>query len=238
MSLFDIFRRFNPVARPESSHAPQSLDTDATPSADPTMTPVTQNPPSYQAVMTPKVWKVEVWLGSDPKLLRQATPMVDLTVGWDAYLELSTTDIIGLMQEGLYVSQDNVNVQESYLTARHCHKEQKYYYDRQFVLAGPSWTGRLVVSTLRQPVATNFPIEHLSVDKVHQARAWDVSKRPNLVYLFLLNNPIYNANYILDDTSLEGLWPWPREEQRTLGKKKDGGKAKEEVGESEMPVLL
>ncbi|KAH7216717.1 hypothetical protein BKA60DRAFT_542332 [Fusarium oxysporum] len=172
MGLFDFMNRaFRPPhpRQVEVSSFPRlhSPHTGVVASTDIVIACHTQNPPpSYREVTATKLWKVDLWFGSDPDLLREAIPQVKLNNGWQAHLELFTTDIVGLMREGLYVSQENVIVQESCLTLRPYQQEhKKYYYDRNFALTGPSWKGKLVVTTLSCPIATNFRVKHLSADK-------------------------------------------------------------------------
>ncbi|KAH7244149.1 uncharacterized protein BKA55DRAFT_541064 [Fusarium redolens] len=245
MSLFNIISRAFPPPRPpqaeeSSSSRLPSTHTNAAASADVTGTTVAQNPPpSYREVTAPKLWKVDLWFGSDPELLREAIPQMKLDTGWEAHLELSTTDIVGLMREGLHVSQGNVNVQESCLTMRPDPQEcQMYCYDRHFTLSGPSWKGNLVVTTLSLPIANNFRVEHLSADQVFRSLACDVSKGENWVYIFLIDKSEDNANYILDDTPLEGLWPWPRKEHIIQGMKQEEEAVQEEIREGEILDLL
>ncbi|KAF5596207.1 hypothetical protein FPCIR_4129 [Fusarium pseudocircinatum] len=168
-------------------------------------------------------WKVHLTFGSDPDMLSWETPMANLTIGWEAHLVLYTSDIVSLMRQGLYVSQENAIVKENCLTMRPYQQEHdKYYYDRHFSLTGPSWKGNLVVTTLSCPIATNFRVEHLSADKVGRCYVSDVSKTRCWAYNFMINKPEVNANYILDDTPLEGLWPWPRKEPFAQGREKEG----------------
>lgn len=170
-------------------------------------------------------------------MLRGKAPLVDLIIGWEAHLVLYTSDIVYLMREGLYVSQKNVIVEESCLKMRPYQQEHNtYYYDRHFALTGPSWKGNLVVTTLSCPIATNFRVEHLSADKVYRCYASDIDKRQCWAYNFVIENPEVNANYILDDTPLEGLWPWPRKELNTQGTEK--GRELEGSEESDMLDLL
>ncbi|KAM5370716.1 hypothetical protein ACJA88_009787 [Fusarium oxysporum] len=173
-------------------------------------------PPSYQEVTATKSWKVTLLFGSDPDLLREAISQVKLNIGWQARLELSTTDIIDLMRKGLYVSQENVIVQESCMT----------------------WKGNLVVTTLSCPVATNFRVEHLSADKIFRSYASDVYRTQCWVYHFMINNPEVNANYILDDTPLKGLWPWPRNEHVIQEREEEREQTKERIEEADMLDLL
>ncbi|SCO77337.1 uncharacterized protein FRV6_01549 [Fusarium oxysporum] len=215
MGLFDFINRAFPPPRPR------------------------QPPPSYQEVTSTKLWKVDLWFGSDPDLVRETIPQVKLNIGWQAHLELSTTDIVGLMREGLYVCQENVIVQESCMTVRPYQQEhQTYYYDRHFALTGPNWKGNLVVTTLSCPVATNFRVEHLSADKIFRSYASDISRTQCWVYHFMINNPKVNANYILDDTPLKGLWPWPRNEHITQGREEEREQTKERIEEGDMLDLL
>ncbi|KAF5537047.1 actin-binding FH2 [Fusarium mexicanum] len=234
MFFFDFINRAFPFptlpeAEGPSSSSPPSIYTNT----DVAEVPVTQNPPPpYQEVTAPKVWKVELWFGSDPDLLRQEPPVVQMDTGWEAHLKLSTIDIVGLMREGLYVSEDNVIVQESCLTMHPDPQEyQTHCYDRHFALSGPGWEGNLVVTTLGLPVASGFRVEHLSADKVFLCKARDLSKEGSRAYHFLINGE-ENANYILDDTPLEGLWPWPRKEPTAHGM--ENGREQEGTEEGNM----
>lgn len=198
------------------------------------------SPPSFPKLSSSfgsKSWKVDLSFGSDPDMLRGKAPLVDLTIGWQAHLVLYTSDIVYLMRKGLHVSQKNVTLEESCLTMRpHEQEHNKYYYDRRFALTGPSWKGSLVVTTLSCPIATNFRVEHLSADKVYHCYASDIDKRRCWAYNFMIDKPEVNANYILDDTPLEGLWPWPRKEPTTQRMEK--GREQEGSEESDMLGLL
>ncbi|KAF5635039.1 actin-binding FH2 [Fusarium sp. NRRL 52700] len=202
------------------------------------------SPPSFPNLCSSfgtKSWKVDLSFGSDPDMLKEKVPMVNLTTGWQAHLVLYTSDIIGLMRKGLYVSQKNVIVEESCLTMRPYRQENNtYYYDRQYALTGPSWKGNLVVTTLSCPVATNFRVEHLSADKVYHCYASDYSRDLCWAYNFMIEKPEVNANYILDDTPLEGLWPWPRKEPLTqdMEKEREQEREKGETEEGDMIDLL
>ncbi|KAF5664526.1 hypothetical protein FDENT_12838 [Fusarium denticulatum] len=239
MGLFNfLYQDYPPPSPPEAEGSSSSRPPSTSANADVAEAPATQHPPpTYQEVTAPKAWKVELWFGSDPDLLRQEPPVVQLDTGWEAYLELSTTDIVGLMREGLYVSQDNVIVQESCLKMRPDPQEyQKHCYDRHFALSGPGWEGNLVVTTLRLPIVSNFHVEHLSADKVFRCEARDSSKEETRAYHFLIDGEEENANYILDGTPLEGLWPWPRKDHITQGMEK--GWEQEGTEEGEMLDLL
>ncbi|KAF4961703.1 hypothetical protein FGADI_66 [Fusarium gaditjirri] len=244
MGLFDFINRAFPPPRPrqvEVSSAPKFPlpHTSVAASGDIVMAchPQYPSPPTYQEVTATKVWKVDFWFGSNPDLLREAIPHAKLFTGWQAHLELSTTDLVGLMREGLYVSQENVIVQESCLTLRPYQQEHKtFYYDRHFVLSGPSWKGRMVVSTLSCPIATNFRVENLSADKVFRCYASDVSRIQCWAYCWWINEPDNSANYVLDDTPLKGLWPWPRNGHITEGKEQE--RTEERIEEGNMMDLL
>ncbi|KAF5614432.1 uncharacterized protein FSUBG_312 [Fusarium subglutinans] len=195
-------------------------------------TPPPPSLPNLSSSFGTKSWKVDLSFGSDPDMLRGKVPLVNLTTGWQARLVLYTSDIVGLMRKGLYVSQKNVIVEESCLTMRpHQQEHNTYYYDRRFTLTGPSWKGSLVVTTLSCPIVTNFRVEHLSADKVYQCYASDYFKSRCWAYNFMIEKPEVNANYILDDTPLEGLWPWPRKECTTQGMEKEREKGGTEEGD-------
>ncbi|KAF5245322.1 hypothetical protein FANTH_7444 [Fusarium anthophilum] len=200
----------------------------------------TPPPPSFpnrSSSFVTKSWKVDLTFGSDPEMLGGATTLANLTIGWEAHLVLYTSDIVGLMRKGLYVSKENVILKESCLTMSPCQPELKtYYYNRHFTLTGPSWKGNLVVTTLSCPIATNFRVEHLSADKVSRCYASDISKTQCWAYNFTIDKPEVNANYILDDTPLEGLWPWPRKERITQDMEKE--REQENTEEGDMLDLL
>ncbi|KAF5696182.1 hypothetical protein FMUND_15767 [Fusarium mundagurra] len=201
------------------------------------------SPPSFPVLSSSlgaNSWKVDLVCRSHPAMLRGATTLANLTIGWEAHLVLYTSDIVGLMREGLNVSQHNVILKESCLTMSPCQPEHNtYYYNRHFTLTGPCWKGNLVVTTLSCPIATNFRVEHLSADKVVRCYASDISKTECWAYNFVIDKPEVNANYILDDTPLKGLWPWPRKERITQGMEKEREKeGTEGTEEGDMLDLL
>ncbi|KAF4450285.1 hypothetical protein F53441_6568 [Fusarium austroafricanum] len=197
-----------------------------------------QTPPSDQCVTAPRLWKLELFFGSNAESLRKGSGVIDLNIGWYAHLSISTSNIVGLMQEELHLSQDNVQVQDNHLTYSYSEKGRCWHVQRHYTLAGPQWSAKLLVWTFKLSVAVGFRIEHLSVDKVYLAHCSDTTKSKNLVYFFELRTPENNMNIILDETPMAGLWPWPKQEQDVEGKNHNEDDTRKEGIESVVTDLL
>ncbi|KAM0488761.1 hypothetical protein ACHAP7_000807 [Fusarium lateritium] len=186
-------------------------------------------PPSYQDVAkNPRLWKVtlEFTTGNSSQA---RYPFVESTTGWFGHVTIETADIVGLMQEGLFLKQENVKVNESYITPVFIRTQAQWYWDRHFTLVDPKWTGTMVVRTAYSPVTSQFRIEHLTADHVSSANVVDAYRTNHWYYCFTRCAPHVNANYVLEDTMMEGLWPWPRKDmdceegpQEEDGKSEDG----------------
>ncbi|KAF4435930.1 hypothetical protein F53441_13387 [Fusarium austroafricanum] len=189
----------------------------------------------YSHLKSNRVWKVALYFGYGPKTFEKQPWKVDLNLGWEAELHILTTDIVGLMQEGLYVSQNNVLVRESNVKTRRDEEKQVSTYDRYYTLADPNWTGKLMVKSNDVQIVADFRVEHLSADAVYWAQAVDLSKgEENLVYRFSLDPSGFNANFILDDAPMKGLWPSLRQE---LGDQAGSLKEKPEVAMTDFLLL-
>ncbi|KAF4443144.1 hypothetical protein F53441_11543 [Fusarium austroafricanum] len=175
-------------------------------------------PPAYVDANRPKKWVVHFEF-SDAESLRK-TQTEDEDIGWFFVLTIFSNDIVGAMQ-GLYVSQENVQLRENYCRPYSYKGDQTVYRDRSYTLVSSKWTGELVVKSAVPGVVANFRIEDLSSDNVWTVKAEDTSKEGSVVYRFSTIFPETNANYILDDTPLEGLWPWPRQNQKVEEKNGD-----------------
>ncbi|KAF5678382.1 hypothetical protein FHETE_1356 [Fusarium heterosporum] len=167
-------------------------------------------PPSYQDATTPR-WKVDL-LFSTGEEFRGKDPVISPNEGWYGRVTINTPNIVGLMQEGLYLSQSNVQVQETHLKPFYCHLYKKWHWDLHFTLVDPKWSGYMIVRSLDAKATVNFRMEHVWVDRVYRASVVDTSKGHNFVYYFNKISPSYNANYVLNDQLMEGLWPWPRKD--------------------------
>ncbi|KAM0352544.1 hypothetical protein ACHAPU_002213 [Fusarium lateritium] len=167
-------------------------------------------PPSYQDATTPR-WRVDLLL-STGETFHGKDPIISQTEGWYARVIINTANIVGLMQEGLHLSQSNVKVQETHLKPFYCHRYQKWFWDIHFTLVDPKWSGHMVVRAHDTKATKNLRMEHISVDRVYKASVADTSKGHNYLYYFNKYDPAYNANYVLNDELMEGLWPWPRKD--------------------------
>lgn len=163
---------------------------------------------------SPTSWQVLLYFASYCDNLRKGKPPNDPNSYWCADLDIITTDIVGLMREGLYVSQDNVKVQDNHVRwGRHPRDQTKWMWYRHYTLVHPKWSGRLVVQTVSFELASEFRLEHLSADGVYKARAQAMAGFDNSVYWYEVRNPhASRMNFILDDEPLPGLWPWPKKE--------------------------
>ncbi|KAF5021874.1 hypothetical protein F66182_6101 [Fusarium sp. NRRL 66182] len=168
-------------------------------------------PPPYQEATAtdPGPWELTFLFTSDPDTLR-TTRRINTRVGWRALMIITTHDIVGLMRDGLYLSQDNVQPERSFIKQCWWPTNQEWSYLRCYAVVDPKWSGHLIVQTLHLQNALQFRVSHLSEDKV--AHAHVLNKKKNLVYSYDVDHPENNGNYILEDTPMEGLWPWPRRE--------------------------
>lgn len=189
-------------------------------------------PPPYQDVTNPRLWKVTLQFTTGDSF-NGIYPIIDKATGWFGHIDIETADIVGLMQEGLFLSQENVKVQESYITPFYSQKLKMWYCDRHFTLVDQRWSGTMLVRATNSRVTSKFRIEHLTADRVYAAEVVDAVKVNNWYYTFSREVPESNANYILEDTMMEGLWPWPRKDLEFEGgpQEEDG---KFEEGEMEI----
>ncbi|SPJ79223.1 uncharacterized protein FTOL_07614 [Fusarium torulosum] len=168
-------------------------------------------PPSYQDVTNPRLWKVTLKFSTGDSF-EGRYPVIEKATGWFGDLVVETADIVGLMQEGLCLSQENVKVQESYITPAYSQNFKTWYWDRHFTLVDPRWSGTMIVRATNSTVPSKFRIEHLTADHVYRGEVVDAFKTSNWYYCFTRNAPESNANYVLEDTAMKGLWPWPRKD--------------------------
>ncbi|KAG8676791.1 hypothetical protein FPOAC1_002799 [Fusarium poae] len=160
----------------------------------------------------PKSWRVILSFASNTDDIGKEGFKPDLNGGWDAALDIVTTDIVGLMKEGLYVSQDDVEVHENYITwTDNTEGRQRVYY-RHYTLVHSKWSGKLVVQFRRLDNVPKFRVEHLSAEQVYHASAAATIEFDNRVYYYEAGPPRDRMNFILDDEPLPGLWPWPKQE--------------------------
>jgi hypothetical protein len=190
-------------------------------------------PPSYQDVTNPRRWKVTLEFSTGDRF-EGPCPIIDLETGWFGHIAIETADIIGLMKEGLFVSQENVKVQESYITPFYSQRFKTWYWDRHFTLVDPRWSGSMLVRATTSATTSKFRIEHLTVDHIFKASVVDAFRTCNWSYVFSKSAPETNANYVLEDTTMEGLWPWPRKElESEEGTQEEDGTSEEVDGKSE-----
>ncbi|KAF5018199.1 hypothetical protein F66182_9826 [Fusarium sp. NRRL 66182] len=167
-------------------------------------------PPPYEEVAAspPGKWEMVVLFGSDLDSV-QKKGTINLSIGWFADLYIDTHDIVGLMRNGLYLTQDNIRAQEGHIKQYYSYRTNQWFWYRYFAIVGPNWSGCLYVRVGDIGIAHRFRMDDLSADKIYEA---DVkNKDGNLAYKFCLKHPEMNVNCILDEFPMRGLWPWPRE---------------------------
>ncbi|KAF5022823.1 hypothetical protein F66182_5117 [Fusarium sp. NRRL 66182] len=169
----------------------------------------TEDLASYQDLSTIKSWDVELVFSSDGKEL-QKDKLIDLSVDWHATLILKTSDIVGIMKEGLFLTQDDIEAQESQPKRDYCNKTKRHCWCRHYTISHARWPGTITIKTLKHNVAAGFRVQHLSADNVYFAEVKD--KYGMSVYKSNLWNSMQDFNLILDDLPMPGLWPWPRKE--------------------------
>lgn len=180
-------------------------------------------PPPYQEVTSSDMWYVWIEFTSDRARIPLPHKKIDASSGWFAELVLWAPDLVGLMRDGLYVTEEDVDVAKNHTTEEHCPRYERRMIFRHYRLKSPKWSGYLIVKSVDIHEAINFRIQHLSHDKAIVGWVQDKERNPVYVWLHLRNS---NTNNIFDDKPLEGLWPWPRKE--LAGKQDDdAGKRKE-----------
>ncbi|RSL74904.1 hypothetical protein CEP51_011366 [Fusarium floridanum] len=158
-------------------------------------------------------------------------PLEDTPKEWTAYLDIVTSDLPGLMHDGLYLTQENVQLLENHVQLAYSDKRKRHFLRRYFTVIDPKWSGKLEVMSWKYEPVRDFRIHHLSADKVYNAQV--LNKDGKAVYYYDTSNPEKNANYIYDDMPMEGLWPFPRKEegakdQEVLKREGEGGDQGEE----------
>lgn len=221
---YDPLPDFEPAQLSQTSAPPQSASPEG---SLPTIVP----PGQYRAEPgltrsgtydpSQKNWAVLLKFGSYEEGVEKESFDIDLNTGWFAVLDITTTDIVGLMQEGLYVTQEILQVQDNKLQWKFWPAHQVTYFYRQFTLIHPKWSGELTVRTANVAVAKEFRLEHLSADRVHLAHANAMTGVENNVYWYDPLLPVA-VNFILDDEPLPGLWPWPKKQLYGEGKIEGG----------------
>ncbi|PNY24170.1 Uncharacterized protein TCAP_05892 [Tolypocladium capitatum] len=143
-------------------------------------------------------------------------------VDWEAQLHVHAKDVLRLMKEGFYWTEANVRKQEGYFIleqknlpafARACEWTcSRIYHLTDMAKDGnPQWIADLRVYARKRSVLSAFRVRHLSVDKIHQAFAFN--RKGQVIYEFSKSSPEQNVNAIYNDRPLEGWWPWPKKSQ-------------------------
>ncbi|RSL49476.1 hypothetical protein CEP54_012422 [Fusarium duplospermum] len=163
-----------------------------------------QNSPSRRE------WQLHFYFSSNPKYML-SDPPPETPKDWTAQLDLVTSDLPGLMHDGLYLTQENVQVLENHVQRVYSDERKCYFLRRCFTVVDPKWSGKLwVVSWNYEPVR-DFRIHDLSADKVYNTQV--LNKAGYAVYFYNRSKPEKSANYIYDDMPMKGLWPFPRKEE-------------------------
>ncbi|KAI8717738.1 hypothetical protein NCS52_00850700 [Fusarium sp. LHS14.1] len=171
----------------------------------------TDPPPPYedQEESPKRVWQIRFTFMSDRQRFKKRgshRPQLD----WWANLEIETWDIAGVMRDGLFLTQENVQEEEGHARHDYWPKDKSWSYTRCYTIVDPRWSGYLhVCSQDIRPVA-NFRLHHLTANNVSRARVED--EEDFIVYCYNVDEPEHSANFIYDDMPMGGLWPWPKEE--------------------------
>ncbi|KAM0330982.1 hypothetical protein ACHAPQ_006293 [Fusarium lateritium] len=166
-------------------------------------------PPAYQQVESSDMWCVWIEFTSDRSKIPQPHKKIDSSSGWFAELVLWAPDIVGLMRDGLYVTEEDVDISKNHTTEEYCPRYERKMAFRHYRLKGPKWSGYLIVKSVDIHETMDFRIQHLSYDKAIASYVQDKNKNMAYIWLYLHN---FNTNNIFDDRPMEGLWPWPRKE--------------------------
>ncbi|PTD11132.1 hypothetical protein HYE67_010509 [Fusarium culmorum] len=147
-----------------------------------------------------KPGRVVLKFASITKDFRNDTFTLDLDEGWIAVLDIEAKDVIGLMQEGLYVSDENTKVHENYIEWNNNTPDRVLRCYRHYTLTHPKWS------------VSGFRLEHLSADRVYHAFSTVKSGNDTRkVYWYDPPPKGPKINALLDGEPLPGLWPWPKE---------------------------
>jgi hypothetical protein len=166
-------------------------------------------PPPYEDGCP--VWQVRVIFGSDADKLRSKVPL-DLNVEWTAQLYVTTWDLPGLMRDGLHLTPENVQEQDNHFKWGSLLEGGKIVYPRSYTVIDSRWSGHLHVCAWTATPLVNFRIHHLSAAKVLTASVGDDKEK--LMYCYDLDRPEHSFNCVYDDMPLDGLWPWPKREEK------------------------
>lgn len=193
-------------------------------SGEPGQSPVlTNNAPSYMSTgqlplnvfgnsYPRKSGRIVLKFASITKDFRNDTFTLDLDEGWIAALDIEAKDVIGLMQEGLYVSEENAKVHENYIEWNNNTPDRVLRCYRHYTLTHPKWSGKLLVQSNDTNIVSGFRLEHLSADRVYHAFSTVKSGNDTRkVYWYDPPPKGPKINTLLDGEPLPGLWPWPKE---------------------------
>ncbi|KAJ4318482.1 hypothetical protein N0V84_006807 [Fusarium piperis] len=176
-------------------------------------------------------WHLYFRFSSDPEK-RLRNPPQDVLKQWTACLDLTISDVPSLMQDGLYLAQENVQERENHVHEIYANEHKRYYLRRCFTVVDTKWSGRLGVTSWTYEPVRDFRIHHLSADKVYNAQVLD--KDGNVVYCYDMCKSYKNANYMYDDMPMDGLWPWPKKEREEEREEAIGDEGKGDEGEKEV----
>jgi len=70
-------------------------------------------PPAYQQVESSDMWCLWIEFTSDRSKIPQPHKKIDSSCGWFAELVLWVPDIVGLMRDGLYVTEEDVDISKN-----------------------------------------------------------------------------------------------------------------------------
>ena len=168
---------------------------------------------TLDTALSSRPWRVDLKFTSIEEDTKDLTSNIDLDAKWAADLDVQTADIVGLMREGLHVSQHDVQVSFIFYWSI-CPVTKKRVFFLKCALVHPKWSGRLKVRTMNFSIIMGFQLYHLSADKVFYANVKNVNGiNSKTVYRYEVRNSIpVRMNLVLNDKPLPGLWTWPKKE--------------------------
>ncbi len=137
---------------------------------------------------------------------------------WYATLEINSLDLPSLFEQGLYWSSVNIDPTKNWFSQVEpedaTNFDMGYRHMRHYELTDtgspgtPSkWCGGLTVYGRTVRTLTRFKPDHLSPSSIHRATAYNF--RGQLVYNFDKANTHLSYSAIVEDSPLQGWWPWP-----------------------------
>ncbi|KAM3564670.1 hypothetical protein MY1884_000611 [Beauveria asiatica] len=166
-------------------------------------------------------------------------------VPWYAELTLKVNDVAALLKNGLFWSEDNIDSTDNFFVdgnnAPHpgsawiypLHRHGRYY--KLIDTESAQWHGTLMVRAHTMSMLRQFRPRQLSLANVRFVSAKNPQGRAVYHFDSVESDRCFNA--ILDDTPLEGWWPWPKKEDmdaNTMQSAMDDDLTQEDIDDDSM----